>query len=441
MCNTHRITAASPSRGASHRNSAPGFTRQDADTPAPGRNALLRGAGRLALACAMPLSLSLSLCLGAALPAEVRAQLPGDDNVDFLVTHPDISFRDPEWAIKTPEIAYCGENSLVHIAQLDPDTGRILDPTGADSKLLGPCKNTGNGPEWGYMRNTDLLSWTVQYGSAEYMALAMRERGQEEWREENPLPESRRLHWPFPIKMEDTDRPLVLFYEQGPEVNIWARAAMRPAEFSYIASNTKFPKWVRGTYEVVYTTPAGAVETKHVLTGERRTWIEPGGAALQNPIIWRAPETGRLALLAINELTNVQTCIQIYFLVPEVEFHKRICGEAETRLSSAEIFVLNNRSYVSFQFNREISWNKDIFAASAIDLEGEEPFYRRLSNNVKRARKDPEPYVGSDRAYIYYTASTDPDSVTGPRGIWVTEFLGRDGYGASPSTATLEVLE
>jgi len=216
----------------------------------------------------------------------------------------------------------------------------------------------------------------------------------------------------------------VLYYKMGPDVQVWARPAMNPTAEIFIASHIKFPKWIPNSYNVLYTTAIGSLESKNVVNKARREWLPPSSEVIQNPIGWIAPETSSLMIALLNETRH---CIQIYETVPAVKLSKEICNEA-LLITSPEVFVLKDRSYISFQTNREISYNHDIFVASAIDLPSEAPILKRTSSNVKRTRKDPEPFVpvGGDRAYIYYTASTLVDSVEGPRGIWMTEFLGRE---------------
>ncbi len=361
-------------------------------------------------------------------PGAADTQVVAQSRMDRLISDPLAQIVAPEFSPLGDEMSHCAPDGNVHVMALGAG-GELIDPSGESDILLGPCNPLLNGPEWGFTATELLLAWTTPEDAQGTTRLALATRPFETpyWSVENPLPDSEGLRTPYPIQSIGSKRPWLL-HRVGTE----KRASMiyKLSAGTTLPMGGQYPTWVSDTYEIADVDPVtGRIVTTNAVTGQQRVVSGDAPAARFNPRIWMAPETGAEAALVFNVDTG---CIELYDEIGEAAIPaKELCASAfgpDAEIISPELFILRQRSYVSFAV--ATATTSGIYVAGAIDFPGEETYLQHTSSDAPRVRRDPEPVVNARRAFVYYTAKT-AQNATG-FGVWQTAVQGRPTFARRP---------
>jgi para-nitrobenzyl esterase len=336
------------------------------------------------------------------------------------------SFIDLEVLSEQDLITFQYQNE-VWVSALDPETGGFVNPTGLDQKAdedLQPVGITFNGPEFG-VDGTD--PWALYYSRLDDGDVA----SSQIWRAapdgnggfvREQLTSIRRNQTALVSKSTRLPSAQVVYLEggRGPNSRIALIDEAAPEAIDYIdaeQADTTHPAFEPGTRAIYF------VDFDE-LTGERQVFRTDFGSDVVTritgdagnksmPVVWEAPEFGgalRLALLINDEELGIYAPE-----APDWRLERRYPIPPQslmTVMTSPEIFLYRDRSYIAVNINDRNQRAEDRFYFSEIWVmgAGADLVQRCDDGGDGWMRYDPEPYVAGDRAYVLYNLSLESGS-------------------------------
>lgn len=332
---------------------------------------------------------------------------------DIPVSAPDADIYDPEFDPLTHRLAWQDRDGLeVWSADFDPCTGLVYPPdfeghlVDRDVVTIGEATN---GPEWMYTDRGSELVYAKRFDGEPRIVRAWSEGAG--WRTE--LVPGAYGTGPFGTLIPG-DTNAKIRYRGGPDqedgwwvelgtgvVDTYGRL-WRPSRWAWDRSGDLLAR-VRadGAYQLAqFDTQTGS-------------WSKLTDSAIDKGYIfrWHAPELGESLILSTH-LDGVDNAVAIYRDADgdgRWELYKRIpAPPGHPFVISAEPFVSNGRSYVSYLASRGTTNNANgISQAWIASADPSDRFVRRVDDLPGDVViKDPEPVVTSCGTWIYYTHLT-----------------------------------
>jgi hypothetical protein len=338
--------------------------------------------------------------------------------------------------------AFTDPTGKLWVANIDPNTGAFL-PSNGKGVLVDPdgayAADFGNGPEWMFsaagsqLVYTRYLSGTTHIAANAVLGLAT-PTANGGWAA-FVVPNSSQKYSPLGSLDVNDPSPKMLYQNKADAKAYWRFAGA--ATDAVLPSNRPVctRRWVPNTNAMVYTAPCflraqwqgGQVYWYDTDTG-KETQITFDPATKMYAFVWRAPEFNNDQVLVT--LAN-RTTLQVYRQVTDTQGNKTwtlintIAAPASMPyVWSPEPFVHNGKSYVIMQLTSTSALD-DYTVPTQLAMTGIDPAVpslRMLTNDtsVQRLRMDPEYYITSQGAYVYYNRYF-PATATAtmqPEGVW-----------------------
>jgi hypothetical protein len=332
--------------------------------------------------------------------------------VDEVVTPPGASLPDPEFDNDSQRVTWQDwDGTGVWVADVDPSTGDLVPDDGRGQLIASGVATLGwgrNGPEWVQGPTGAELLYTRFFGGQAMVVHAT--EGVGGWTSAT-VPGTFGAQSPIgSLDVGDVAPRVRYVVEDGGRYESWWADLSAPAAGGELPRTLRFARWVPGTrlltgvsregdIDQVFTIDVDTLAVEQVTTSP----IDKGSV-----FFFEAPELG-------GELLMYTTHAIIADNPDRVVVYRRIGGvwtpikEISTPpgfpfVVSPEPFVWGGRSYVSFlatrgQFNFDNGEGQVWLAALAPG----DDLLRRVSLPDAVVRKDPEPYAGGDRPWVYYS--------------------------------------
>jgi hypothetical protein len=344
---------------------------------------------------------------------------PGPQEVftaqDVLVSEPGSVLPDPEFDPETGRFAWqTFSGSNLWVGRIDPKTGDLIPPNGRGQKVdedIGAVNVGANGPEWVSTPAGTVLTYIKKAGDG-YEVWQAREidgRWKAEALEGGPPGER-----PYGQHVPGS-AGRIIYRTPGGEgsVNVW-RELDNPKEVHLLprersAHNTR---WVLDDEHLLLgSSPPDHPIVRHDIRTGAWTVLTTDPGVHHDPYQISAPEWGGepvIVSLRGPETNNY----------PELVVYRQVDGAwtpvkiirpppAYPQITSPELFIWQGKTYVSFITTEWVDgpmngvsqvWFAAIDPASTVQ--------RRVSDDRVGERFDPEPYMGGERPWIYYTGTT-----------------------------------
>ncbi len=375
----------------------------------------------------------------ALLGATLSLTAGADDfvQIDEIVSSPGVPLSDPEFDEVDKRVAWqLGPNAQIDgtllVADVDPDTGDILDPqTGVplrdggrglvlDTQLVERTV-TGNGPEWALGADGGQIVYT-RLNEAGEASLGIATFDGQSW-QAGLLPFGSNRFTPKGSRLPGDPTPRVGYYgfvngPAGAEVRLGARVIDQPRTEVTTPVRTGGGNFIPGeaVFVTTATSPAGypQVYVFDTDTGAFDQVTFDAGAKLQSPELWTAPDFGDRMLFTVNTRLGASGEARVYSR-PDAADSLTWTLEAviaspvpgKPFVKSPRPFVFEGKSYITFivQPGPGRSTAGEIWIS---DLEPDPGlrFMRKVSEgapNDTDVRFDPETFLTTNGPIIYYT--------------------------------------
>jgi len=346
---------------------------------------------------------------------------PGPAEITERVTRvspPGASYFDPEFLQSEAKMTYVGDRRTVWVADMDPDTGLFASGDGRDYFVdsdMAPLSTTFSGPEFGVSRQ----GWAIFYDKKVDGVIQIWRGAMDDGEMTGtPLTSGHRHQTARASEDPDADSIRVMFirgsWRDGVATWIDEQRPGSEHEIERVETGVIALSWIRGTTSLVMTKRTGQDRGQIVIldteTGER-TVITDDADDKTEVYGWRAPEydgevlvLGNLGdrALAVYKDNGGRFWDRIATLPIPAESNNKVIG-------SAEPFTAGGASYISLSIKSEKA-RIGKFADGEIwifGIDGDPA--RRLtlrcdSGERPLPRFDPEVFVGTDEAFVYYNA-------------------------------------
>lgn len=339
---------------------------------------------------------------------------PPDNHVvdDVQVSAPGTSLPDPEFDSDSGRVAWqTWDGSQVWVADVDDVTG-AFQPAHARGELVAtgamPISWGRNGVEWVTTATGSALVYTRSFGGVPEIVLA--ERGPTDW-ELTRVPGTEGARTPIGSGDFGDPGPRATFVvDLQPGWSSWWVDLADPTLSGQAPVFLRFPRWASSRRWLVGAAPAGPVKQAfayHVDTDDLiqlTTTPQDKGSVF----FWEAPELG-------GELVMFVTHARVPGYPDQIVTYREVGGDwtpvhrvemppAFPFVVSPEPLIWDGVSYVSYLATTGAE-NKDN-GVSTVWVAGLLPgndLVRRVSPGNGVVRKDPEPYTGGTRPWIYYS--------------------------------------
>jgi hypothetical protein len=331
-----------------------------------------------------------------------------------------IDLFDLEFNQKRGKITWVDARGRLWVAGVDRTTG-LFKPANGQGVLVDPDALTskdlqivGNGPEWLLSAGPDRIVYTKflagRVHKLENARIAMAEQdpstGKWSVRNLSDLPRYR------PYASADPDDPSPRISYVDPSGNAYWRDVDNPASEAIVpwmeASRVLALRFAEGERAAVM------IANFNGVAQVARYWLDtqkleqltfgPAQEKTSSPFIWKAPELGGddVLLVTANGATEVRIYRQLDKSKPEWSvIHQVQAPVAGTKLSSAEPFVFDGKSYVFM--SGVVPPNGFPSAIFLSNIDPLQPWIRQLTpDSPARTRADPEVFVTSTGPYIYF---------------------------------------
>jgi hypothetical protein len=333
---------------------------------------------------------------------------------DQVVSDPAASIVDPEFDRVGSRMVWQDEDDNLWLADVDPDTGAILPPSGRGRLLdtrLAAISETGNGPEWAYGSDGTYVVYTKRARGGWYLAAAREDRFGG-WSTRLLYPAVDRFR-PIGTPPSNTQPARVVYIRDSSDTKgtvAWREINDRSTERqARIAAQGG--RWVENERAFVgFEVIDGVAQAVLVaIDGFKRTQLTFDADNKTAAIMWLAPEYGELLLMTLLNTTQIGIYRQVggqwtrlyTFAVPS----------AKPFMSSPEPFVSGGRSYVSLVAASQLQGNPpflntpvgptEIWVAG---IDPANPFFRRVDDPAHNAlRMDPEAFDTTNGTVVYYS--------------------------------------
>ncbi len=352
--------------------------------------------------------------------APTSASLPYDQVIeDRLASDPTSSLPDAEFEATTQRATWQDmDGSGVYVADIDPNTGALVPLDGRGTLIdvdVGPVAIGKNGPEWMvdaqgaqvvyivkadgdwrlWRARQDAVGWTAEAMPGDLTA------GRTPYGSRDPNdPQGRvsflRLTDAQPVvsgwrAVDDGTTTTILAPELG---TIDSRWVDEPARTLVGSSDAFGDGWTQVWLLDIDTDALTQVTADPTFKYDPFVTRSPALGGRRVMSVARGPEVDAYDEIAVLHETPVGW--EEVFVLPTPARHPYVI--------SPEIFTWQGRAYVSWlasSSGRNVdNGESSVWLASLDPAEG---VFRRLDDGSAMVRKDPEPYVGGTRPWVYYT--------------------------------------
>ncbi len=303
-----------------------------------------------------------------------------------------------------------GSSRAIWVAVLDPLTGL---PSGTARWQMGsnaaPLTSTFNGPEFG----RDASGWAVYYSQGATGTQVARSRLQQETPVQELLTTGREHCSPMATKRGAATSTRLLVLRRPPE---WGTAGWLDVatpdqvhDIAFLAERTDGDlRWVDDTFSYVancHPAHPGQLTLVDTVSGEvTRVSDEP--VRVSDPYGWVAPEAGG-GLLVLGVVDETELVVWSKVGESWVPYRRwRPPAGAPPFIGSPEPFVADNRSYVSLSLATTPDVRPGVTDQQiwVVGVAPDNPFAGRCDDRQPApvTRVDPEVFVGSQQAFVYY---------------------------------------
>jgi hypothetical protein len=348
------------------------------------------------------------------------------------VSNPRVPLRDPEFDFINYQVAWGDDQENLRVAPVDPETGDfLLNQTILIDQGLAPLDCTGtvplgicNGPEWAYSQDGSQIVYTKVVSGQLFLARA-RKLASNLW--EPSLLEDGLGQAPFGSRNPEDTKPLIKFtppFTSGLEPAAW-REIDDPTKTGIAAEGlpNRGGRWVEGQRSLILTAQIDGIYqvVKFDIDTNLLTQLTFSSTPKGNAYMWLAPEfNNELVFMATETNTTAPP------LGDTIGIYRNINGtwtkiksirlpSTKSFLLSPEPFKFGSKSYISTLAVTAPAGIPNRLKGAEVWIAGIEPdfdFYRLVNQPSSAiALDDPEPFVSSSKAFMYYL------DVTGGKGV------------------------
>lgn len=330
---------------------------------------------------------------------------------DQIISDPNIQLYDPEFDQPGQQVVWIDSLRNLWVAKVDangafipPDGRGTLVDTGLGSALL---QEAGNGPEWAYAAGGSQIVYTKLTNGQYFLARAVPDATQANgWRSEL-VPTGEGDGSPFGSKDRNDIHPRVRYLpniaNRG-RASEWMELNNAAVWGSVGDSTAQGGRWVEGLRSVTLTIKSGSLRQAaqfDVDTGVTTPLTSDAGTKAESAM-WRAPEfNNEYVFLTLIDQRNVGIYRKINGSWTQINLISP--PSPELYIGSPEPFVYNGKSYISYttaQTQGNSGGTADVRIAA---IDPDYPLFRKVSNNAKLVRMDPETYQAPTGMYVYYS--------------------------------------
>ncbi|MFK8183939.1 MAG: hypothetical protein AB8B99_11240 [Phormidesmis sp.] len=376
----------------------------------------------------------------------------------------DNSIVDPEFDPLSNRVTWQDQSNNLWVAPIETDTGLINTAQAQliDSGLV-PISSyrdrtgTGNGPEWIYEQGEAQIVYTKAVDGQPRLA---RTQGNGLALTPEILSGPARTNTGVaPIGSLDTsssDARIAYLLPTPPDISVLAWRDVDQPEGHIVAENVSSAgRWINNENNALTFTQSVAGINQvfsYEVSTRQLTQLTSSDVQKSDPFIWQAPELNDEPLLLVRESEDLSRLNK----TPQLGIYRQVDGSWSkidtlqppsdlALLRSAEPFVHEGRSYISFLAEDEKGGPSEVWIASP-DLESlnasslnasslnntgsstedtssstdssEPNFYRQVSDpNVSLVRNDPEVFTTDTDVFVYYTARGTGDVYRAETGL------------------------
>ncbi len=352
-----------------------------------------------------------------------------------------IDLFDPEYNQKRAKIAWVDARGSLWVAAIDRKTG-LFKPSNGKGVLVDPdalnsndLKLIGNGPEWLPSAGADRLVYTKFLAGKphtyENARIAMAEQDPTTGKWSHRFLTDKPTYRAYASADPDDPAPRVTYVD--PDGNPYWREVDNSATEAVVpgmqAPRVLALRFSSGERAVVMVTEIdGRKQIARWWHDEQRfeqLTFDGDHETTSSPFIWKAPEFGDDDVLVVtaDNAREVRIYRQLDKSSPVWTIVHRVRAPiVDTKLSSAEPFVFDGKSYV-FMLGvvPPNAYASTIFLAN---IDASAPMFRQLTPDLPlRTRTDPEVFITSTGPSIYYYRADRSDVKPCPcyEGIWRTD--------------------
>ncbi|HEY9726875.1 MAG TPA: hypothetical protein V6D50_10550 [Chroococcales cyanobacterium] len=330
---------------------------------------------------------------------------------DQVVSDPDGSLIDQEFSPVGFLITWQDNDNQLWIANVDRISGDFIPRSGKGKLVdtgLAPLQLTRNGPEWAYSKEGWQIVYTKLVNNRPVLSRA-------QWTgsgwETNRLYNGRDRAAPNGSKNPRDNAPCIIYRKiKGNILQVAWRESDKPASELVLSNAVPLPlgRWVAGEKAIVTAIDVGGKLqcAKYDIDTGRMTQLTFDAGQKTDVFMWRAPEfNNEKVFFCLSDRTSLQIYRKIQGTWTKIN---TIQSPSPTQpyLSSPEPFVYKGKSYIALMTKdslNSLGGTADIWIVS---IDPNVPFYRQVSASTPMNRKDPESFITSKGAFVYYTELT-----------------------------------
>jgi hypothetical protein len=324
---------------------------------------------------------------------------------DQVVSDPALSLPDPEFDQVGFLITWQDQNNQLWVASVDSASGNFI-PTSGQGQLLDTglvaIRTTKNGPEWAYGNQGSQIVYTKLVNNRPTLSGA-RWTGTR-W-ETRTLQKGSDRYGPLGSKNTRDATPRIVYKKiQGNRKLLTWREIDNPASEALVPRGLEFPsgRWVEGERSLIVRIKVGGVRqcAKYDVDTGTMTQLTFDASDKKDAFMWKAPEfNNELVFFCRSDSTH----IPVYRKIGRrwTKIHTIKPPSIRAYINSPEPFVYNGKSYISLVTLDDL----DKKGPGEVWIAGIDPtvsFYRRVSASTTMTRKDPESFITTKGAFIYY---------------------------------------
>lgn len=348
---------------------------------------------------------------------------------EVIVSNPEIPLPDPEFDQRNYQVTWQDLQENLWVAPVDSQTGNfILEQAIQLDSDLAPISSyrertgSGNGPEWIYDGEDSQILYTkfVDHNHNDKINLNEWYVGRSQFINNNwqssllpqmpSFPQGNNGLTPIGSLDENDPNPRVLYLlptRKGAN-SILAWRDLNQDNGGIISEQADtMGRWVNNeSSEVVYPEVTDGISQVFLydISTDTKTQLTFNSQFKDSPFMWKAPEfNDELILMTVERTGQHLTTIGIYRQIEGqwIQINTIRPPSDLTDIRSAEPFVFENNSYISFVMENEKGESSEVWISG---VNPNEEFYRQVSDpNVTMVRNDPESFVTDNGVIIYYT--------------------------------------
>jgi hypothetical protein len=330
---------------------------------------------------------------------------------DQVISNPDGNLPDPEFSPVGFLITWQDNNNQLWVANVDRISGGFIPRSGKGQLVdtdLAPLKLTRNGPEWAYSKQGLQIVYTKLVNNRPVLSRA-------QWTgsgwETKSLYNGRGRVAPNGSKNPRGNAPRIIYRKiKGNTLQVAWRESDKPASEAVLSNAVPLPlgRWVAGERAIVSAIDVGGQLqcAKYDTDTGRMTQLTFDAGQKTDVFMWRAPEfNNEQVFFCLSDRTSLPIYRKINGTWTKI---KTIQSPSQNRpyLSSPEPFVYKGKSYISLMTKDSLASSEGTSDIWIVSIDSNVPFYRQISAATPMNRKDPEAFITSKGAFVYYSEVT-----------------------------------